>query len=181
MGLAAAVRLSVPTAADMRALGHDLARLSRPGDLIVLIGELGAGKTQLAQGIGQGLNVAGAVISPSFVLSRHHRPHGDGPGLVHVDAYRLTSREEIDDLDLEPEMANAVTVVEWGDGLAEQLGDDRLEVTIERSPRLDDETRQVSVTPIGARWANLIADWERIVNEDMGRDARSDRLGVADD
>ncbi len=179
--MAAPVKLSVPTPADMHALGHDLARLSRRGDLIILIGELGAGKTQLAQGIGEGLGVAGAVISPTFVLSRIHPSLGDGPGLVHVDAYRLSDGAEIDDLDVEADMPEAVTVVEWGRGLAEQLNEDRLEVEIRRSPDPMDDTREVVVTPVGPRWGNLVAEWEQIVNEDMGRDARLDAEGSDDD
>ena len=168
------VRLSVPTAEAMHDLGHDLARLARPGDLIILTGELGAGKTQLAQGIGEGLDVAGSVISPTFVLSRIHRSTSDGPALVHVDAYRLDSEAEIDDLDLEAYMPVAVTVVEWGEGLAEHLSDNRLEVRILRADDVEDDTREVIVTPVGPRWKDLVSDWEALVNEDMGRDAQAD-------
>jgi len=171
------VRLSVPTAEDMHDLGHDLARLSRAGDLIILTGELGAGKTQLAQGIGEGLGVAGSVISPTFVLSRIHRSTSDGPALVHVDAYRLGSEAEIDDLDLEAYMPVAVTVVEWGEGLAEHLSDNRLEIQILRAEDVEDDTREVVVTPVGPRWADLLTEWEKLVNEDMGRDARADAEG----
>jgi len=175
------IRLSVPTPADMFAVGRDLARLARAGDLIILVGELGAGKTALAQGIGAGLGVTTPVVSPTFQLSRIHRPAGDGPGLVHVDTYRLGSRAELDDMDLETEMATAVTVVEWGRGVADQLSADRLEVEITRSPDPDDETRTVAVTPVGQRWAGLVGDWERLVNEDMGRDARRDAEGGGDE
>jgi len=171
------VRISVPTAEAMHDLGHDLARLSRAGDLIILTGELGAGKTQLAQGIGEGLGVEGAVISPTFVLSRIHRSTCEGPALVHVDAYRLGSEAEIDDLDLEAYMPIAVTVVEWGEGLAEHLNDNRLEVEILRADDVEDDTREVVVTPIGARWEDLLPRWEMLVNEDMGRDARADAEG----
>jgi len=171
------VRLSVPTTEAMHVLGRDLARLARPGDLVVLMGELGAGKTQLAQGIGEGLGVVGAVISPTFVLSRIHRSTGDGPALVHVDAYRLTSKNEIDDLDLEVYMPTSVTVVEWGKGLAEHLSEDRLDVEILRAPEVEDDTREVVVTPVGARWKNLVPDWEKLINEDMGRDALADAEG----
>jgi len=161
----------------MHALGHDLARLVRPGDLIILDGELGSGKTQLTQGIGEGLHVRGDIISPTFVLARLHRPVGDGPALVHADAYRLDSRDEIDDMDLETYMPTAVTVVEWGRGLAEHLNPDRLEIEILRSPDVEDDTREVVVTPVGTRWENLVPDWESIVNADMGRDARRDAEG----
>ena len=181
MSLRSPLRMSVPTTDDMHALGYDLARLVRSGDLIILVGELGAGKTQLAQGIGAGLDVIGAVISPTFVLSRIHRSKGEGPALVHVDAYRLTSRGEIDDLDLEEYMPAAVTVVEWGRGFAEHLSDDRLEIEITPSPDLDNETREVIVIPIGSRWEGLITEWESLLNEDMGRDARADAEGDDDD
>ena len=178
--MATCVRLSVPTTEDMHALGHDLARLVAPGDLILVNGELGAGKTQLAQGIGEGLRVVGAVISPTFVLSRIHLNPSGGPALVHADAYRLSSPEEIDDLDLESTMPGAVTVIEWGRGLAEHLGDDRLEIDIQRSGQVDDDTREVVVVPVGSRWAGLVGDWERLVNEQMGRDAATDANGEMD-
>jgi len=174
MSEGSSVRLSVPTAEAMHDLGHDLARLSRAGDLIILTGELGAGKTQLAQGIGEGLGVVGSVISPTFVLSRIHQSLTDGPALVHVDAYRLGSEAEIDDLDLETYMPIAVTVVEWGEGLAEHLSDNRLEVEILRAEDVEDDTREVIVTPVGPRWKDLLPEWEALVNEDMGRDAHAD-------
>jgi len=180
MGSASSIRLSVPTTGDMHALGHDLARLVRPGDLILLNGELGAGKTQLAQGIGEGLHVAGAVISPTFVLARIHPGSDGGPALVHADAYRLGSAGEIDDLDLEAYMPTSVTVVEWARGLAEHLSDDRLDIDILRSEDVEDDTRDVVVTPVGQRWAHLAEDWEQVVNEDMGRDARADANGEGD-
>jgi len=164
----------------MHALGHDLARLVRAGDLIILVGELGAGKTQLAQGMGEGLHVAGAITSPTFVLSRVHSSEGTGPALVHADAYRLTTREEIDDLDLEADLPRSVVVVEWGRGVAEHLSEDRLEIEILRSPDPLDETREVVVTPLGPRWDSLVPDWEQIVNEDMGRDAKADAQGDGD-
>ena len=180
MGIASSVRLSVPTTGDMHALGHDLARLVAPGDLVLVNGELGAGKTQLAQGIGEGLAVVGAVISPTFVLSRIHPNPTGGPALVHADAYRLGSPEEIDDLDLESTMPGAVTIIEWGRGLAEHLSEDRLEIDIQRSGDVEDDTREVVVTPVGARWAGLVGDWERVVNEEMGRDGAADANGDLD-
>jgi len=164
----------------MHSLGHDLARLVRAGDLVILTGDLGAGKTQLAQGIGEGMDVLGAIISPTFVLSRVHPPRGDGPALVHVDAYRLSSAAEIDDLDLEASMPTSVTVVEWGLGIADHLSPNRLMVEIRRSADIEDDTREVQVAPIGDRWDSLIQDWERLVNEDMGRDARADAEGNDD-
>jgi tRNA threonylcarbamoyladenosine biosynthesis protein TsaE len=143
------VTVTVPTAAAMRALGGRLAGMFRPGDLVVLVGDLGAGKTTLVQGIGAALGVAGEVLSPTFVIARVHR----GPlPLVHADAYRLASVAEIDDLDLDASLEESVTVVEWGAGLAERLSGDRLEVTITRSSGSDDETRVVTVVGVGPRW-----------------------------
>ncbi|MDQ1722234.1 MAG: tRNA threonylcarbamoyladenosine biosynthesis protein TsaE, partial [Pseudonocardiales bacterium] len=111
--------VSLPTAADTHAFGSRLAELLRPGDLLVLTGPLGAGKTALAQGIGAGLGVPGRVLSPTFVIARVHA--GGRIPLVHVDAYRLGSLAEVDDLDLDVALADSVTVVEWGAGLVEQL------------------------------------------------------------
>lgn len=130
----------VCTAAAMRALGRRLALLLRAGDLVILSGPLGAGKTTLTQGIGEGLAVRGPVTSPTFVIARVHPPlaggglSGPGPALVHADAYRLGSALELDDLDLDADTATSVTVVEWGEGLAEGLAADRLEITITPVP-----------------------------------------------
>lgn len=121
------------TADDMRALGRVLAGRLEPGDLVVLSGGLGAGKTTFTQGLGEGLGVRGGVTSPTFVISRVHPPRSEGPALVHVDAYRLGGLAELDDLDLDTSLDDAVTVVEWGAGVAEQLAESRLEVTIERA------------------------------------------------
>jgi tRNA threonylcarbamoyladenosine biosynthesis protein TsaE len=147
-------RIEVPTAADMHALGRRLAAVLRAGDLVVLSGPLGAGKTTLVQGLGAGLGVRGPVTSPTFVIARVHPPRsGGGPGLVHVDAYRLSSVAEVDDLDLDASLDDCVTVVEWGEGLVEGLAVDRLEVTIEMSPAgADGETRMVGMAGIGERW-----------------------------
>jgi len=139
----------VPTASDMEALGRRLAGGLQAGDLVILEGELGAGKTVLARGIGAGLGVVGQVVSPTFVLCRVHDSPVGGPGLVHVDAYRLADRSEVDDLDLEALMGDAVTVVEWGRGLVEQLAAERLDVLIERSADPDDDTRRVTLTVVG--------------------------------
>lgn len=118
------------TGEEMRALGRRLAGLLRAGDLVVLAGPLGAGKTTLVQGIGEGMGVRGPVTSPTFVIARVHPSLTGGPALVHADAYRLASPAEVDDLDLDASMETAVTVVEWGGGLVEGLAGDRLEVTI---------------------------------------------------
>ena len=141
----------VTTADAMRELGARIADALRPGDLVVLSGGLGAGKTTLVQGIGAGLGVGGPVVSPTFVIARVHRD-GRVP-LVHVDAYRLGSVDEVDDLDLDAALDESVTVVEWGEGLVEDLTGARLEVRLERSADAADETRRVTLTGVGSRWA----------------------------
>ena len=148
------VLAEAPTADAMRALGERLAALLRAGDVIIATGDLGAGKTTLTQGIGAGLGVAGPVISPTFVLSRIHPAVAAGPSLVHVDAYRLGSFDELEDLDLEASLADAVTLIEWGGGIAEGLAGDRLEIDIRRGLDPDDETRLVFLSGIGPRWAD---------------------------
>lgn len=147
--------IAVPTAESMHALGRRLATLLRAGDLVLACGELGAGKTALTQGIGAGLDVQGAVISPTFVISRVHRSRSGGPTLVHVDAYRLADLAEVEDLDLDASLGDSVTVVEWGEGKAEQLSDARLDVVIVRSSDPEDETRTVTLTGVGSRWAGI--------------------------
>jgi tRNA threonylcarbamoyladenosine biosynthesis protein TsaE len=144
---------SLPSADDTRALGRRLAGVLRGGDLVLLSGSLGAGKTTLAQGIGEGLGVRGPVTSPTFVIARVHPSLGDGPPLVHVDAYRLGSLAEVDDLDLDASLDESVTVVEWGEGKAEALSEERLEVVVRRPDAAGDETRTVSVRPVGPRWS----------------------------
>jgi tRNA threonylcarbamoyladenosine biosynthesis protein TsaE len=143
--------LTIATPQDMHRLGVELAGQLRAGDLVLLVGDLGAGKTTLAQGIGAGLGVDGPVLSPTFVIARVHR--GGRVPMVHVDAYRIGSVAEVDDLDLDAAVADSVTLVEWGEGLVEGLSDDRLEVRISRSADAGDESRHVVVTPIGSRWA----------------------------
>jgi tRNA threonylcarbamoyladenosine biosynthesis protein TsaE len=143
--------MRVATAVEMRDLGRRLAKLLRAGDLVILAGPLGAGKTTLVQGIGEGLGVRGPVTSPTFVIARVHPPvSGSGPSLVHADAYRLGSISEVDDLDLDADATTAVTVVEWGSGLAEGLAEDRLEISIE--PDLDGDARTVRLNGHGPRW-----------------------------
>jgi tRNA threonylcarbamoyladenosine biosynthesis protein TsaE len=141
------------TAEDTRAFGEWRATLLRHGDLVILTGDLGAGKTTLTQGIGQGLGVRGDVTSPTFVISRVHPSLGDGPPLIHVDAYRLGGSAELDDLDLDTDVIDAVTVVEWGEGLAEALSIDRLELSLTRGP---DDLRTLSLRPVGPRWRELL-------------------------
>jgi tRNA threonylcarbamoyladenosine biosynthesis protein TsaE len=146
------VTAALATVEDTKAFGARLAGVLRAGDLIVLSGPLGAGKTALVQGIGAGLGVSGRVASPTFVIARVH----PGPlPLVHVDAYRLASLAEVDDLDLDMDSADVVTAVEWGAGLAEQLADARLEIAIARAE--DSEDRTVVLTPFGGDWAARLA------------------------
>jgi len=147
--------LRIATDGDMRDLGLRLAPLLRAGDLVILAGPLGAGKTTLVQGIGAGLGVRGPVTSPTFVIARVHPAlTGSGPALVHADAYRLGSFSEVDDLDLDTDAGSAVTVVEWGTGLAEPLAEDRLEITIE--PDQDGDVRTVRINGHGARWHGVL-------------------------
>jgi tRNA threonylcarbamoyladenosine biosynthesis protein TsaE len=148
--------MRIATDADMRDLGRRLAALLRPGDLVILSGPLGAGKTTLVQGIGAGLGVRGPVTSPTFVIARVHPVvSGAGPALVHADAYRLGSISEVDDLDLDTDADRAVTVVEWGSGLAEGLAADRLEISIEPDPVGD--VRTVRLIGHGGRWHAALA------------------------
>ena len=184
--------LEVRTAAETHALAAALGAVLQTGDLLVLTGELGAGKTTFTQGLGEGLGVRAGIISPTFVLVRIHPnlpggPRPGGPDLVHVDAYRLESAAEIDDIDLENTMDSAVTVVEWGRGRVEHLSDSRLEVELHRprggaagisaaagAPRAaaevaavpgvldfdtddDDEPRTVVIRGFGPRWAEAPA------------------------
>lgn len=149
--------IRLATVDDTRAFGRRLAALVRAGDLLLLTGPLGAGKTALVQGLGDELGVLGAITSPTFVIARVHRPdpaRGGEVPLVHADAYRLGDaadpRAEIDDLDLDASAEEAVTVVEWGAGLVEQLNDEYLAVRI---ARLDDDTRVIDLVPHGGDWA----------------------------
>jgi tRNA threonylcarbamoyladenosine biosynthesis protein TsaE len=169
----------VPTAEQMRALGRRLAGLLRAGDLVLLTGPLGAGKTTLTQGIGVGLGVRGTVTSPTFVIARVHPSLSAGPDLVHADAYRLGSRAEVDDLDLDTDLETAITVVEWGEGLVEDLAPSFLSVRIwadepSAGAGQDDaeETeirRTVRVRGWGERWREAaVADAARLALADPG-------------
>jgi len=147
------VEVVAASAEVTRAWGRRLAAVLRAGDLVVLSGALGSGKTTFTQGVGAGLQVRGAVTSPTFVIARVHPSRTGGPSLVHVDAYRLGGVAELDDLDLSLEAA--VTVVEWGEGLAESLADERLEVHLARAtgddPHQDTDVRTLRFTAVG-RW-----------------------------
>jgi tRNA threonylcarbamoyladenosine biosynthesis protein TsaE len=149
------VRLRVDSPEAMGELGSTIARQLRAGDLVLLNGELGAGKTTLTRGIGEALGVRGAVTSPTFVLARTH-PR-DGPPLVHVDAYRLSSALELDDLDID--FASSIVVVEWGSGLLDGVADSWLTVDIARphggDPDAEVEPREVTLTGHGERWQTM--------------------------
>lgn len=146
--------LRTETAQDTLDLGRTLGAALRPGDLVILSGSLGAGKTTLTQGIASGMGVAGRVTSPTFVIARVHRPLvAHAVPLVHVDAYRLSGTVELDDLDLDTDLTAAAVVVEWGEGVAERLSDDRLMVELTRLP---DDTRTIALTAIGSGWARRL-------------------------
>ncbi|WP_073948318.1 tRNA (adenosine(37)-N6)-threonylcarbamoyltransferase complex ATPase subunit type 1 TsaE [Streptomyces kebangsaanensis] len=151
------VEITVNSPEQMRELGRRLAKLLRAGDLVMLSGELGAGKTTLTRGLGEGMDVRGAVTSPTFVIARVHPALGDGPPLVHVDAYRLSGGlDEMEDLDLDVSLPDSVVVVEWGEGKVEELTDERLQVLIHRGVGdTTDEVRHVTVTGIGDRWDSV--------------------------
>ncbi|MFD8027609.1 tRNA (adenosine(37)-N6)-threonylcarbamoyltransferase complex ATPase subunit type 1 TsaE [Streptomyces sp. NPDC059717] len=146
---------TVTSPEQMQELGRRLAGLLRAGDLVMLNGELGAGKTTLTRGLGEGLGVRGAVTSPTFVIARVHPSLVDGPPLVHVDAYRLGGGlDEMEDLDLDVSLPDSVVVVEWGEGKVEDLTDDRLHVGIHRAVGdTVDEVRHVTLTGLGRRWS----------------------------
>ena len=148
------------TPEDTLAFGRRLGGVLRPGDLILLSGPLGAGKTVLARGIADGLGVLGRVSSPTFIIAREHRPAPDGRGipLVHADAYRLGGDlDQLDDLDLDTALVEAAVVIEWGEGAAERLSPDHLLIHLDRR---QDDSRLATVTPHGewvSRWSELTA------------------------
>ena len=140
------MKLEIKSAEEMEQLGSKLAGLLRPGDLVLLAGPLGAGKTTLTRGIGRGLSAQGAIQSPTFVLARTHRiPNGK---LVHVDAYRLSSAMELDDLDIDFE--NSIVIVEWARDFLDGYSENFLTVEIDRTN--EDDSRLVTLTPTGSRW-----------------------------
>ena len=141
--------ISIATAGEMHQLGEKLSTHLRAGDLVLVNGPLGAGKTVLAQGVGAGLGITG-ITSPTFVISRVHKA---AVPFIHVDAYRLIDSENpnlyLDDLDLD--IAGSITLIEWGGAESARLSDDRLEITIDRS----DDVRKVEITAVGTRWAGF--------------------------
>ncbi|MEV6230313.1 tRNA (adenosine(37)-N6)-threonylcarbamoyltransferase complex ATPase subunit type 1 TsaE [Saccharopolyspora shandongensis] len=148
--------VELPAESDTLEFGRRLGAALRAGDLVLLDGPLGAGKTVLARGIAAGMGVTGSVTSPTFVIARVHRPEsGDGPALVHVDAYRLGGLDEIDDLDLDTDLTDAAVVVEWGEGLAERLADAYLLLRIRRR---DDDVREITLEPHGECWGPRLGE-----------------------
>ena len=141
--------ISIATAGEMHQLGEKLSTHLRAGDLVLVNGPLGAGKTVLAQGVGAGLGISG-ITSPTFVISRVHKA---AVPFIHVDAYRLVDSENpnlyLDDLDLD--IAGSITLIEWGGAESARLSEDRLEITIDRS----DDVRKVEITAVGTRWAGF--------------------------
>ncbi|MCK0112300.1 tRNA (adenosine(37)-N6)-threonylcarbamoyltransferase complex ATPase subunit type 1 TsaE [Ornithinimicrobium sp. F0845] len=163
--LATALRggvVELATAADTHALGVELGRGLGAGDLVLLTGDLAAGKTTLTQGIGAGLGVRGPITSPTFVIARVHPSLGSGPDLVHVDAYRLGGVGELDDLDLDADLEAVVTVVEWGHGMAEALAEDWLEIVLTRR----EEGRTDTIEGDEPRWARVLGHGPRWAGED---------------
>lgn len=147
---APSLTLQVGDADQTRALGEALATQLRGGDLLLLSGGLGAGKTTFSQGLGRGLGVRGRVSSPTFIIARVHPSLGDGPDLVHVDAYRIDSFEEVDALDLDTSLETSVTVVEWGEGKMEGLAEDRLDIRIDRPEGEIDSSRNAVASQPGS-------------------------------
>lgn len=141
--------LTISTAEEMHEFGLALARSLAPGDLALLTGPLGAGKTTLTRGVGEGLGVVGSVSSPTFVIARTHKTSSGTP-FVHVDAYRLATPAELDDLDID--FANSICMVEWGLGFTDGISESWLEIEIERDHTGESENRSVRVSGFGPRW-----------------------------
>ena len=153
-----------------RALGEDLGRILAAGDLVMLSGGLGAGKTTLTQGIGVGMGVRGRVASPTFIVARVHPALGGGPDLIHADAYRITDLNDLETLDLDSSLDEAVTVVEWGEGKTEAMSEERLAIEVRRASggqaqrdgdvidleHMDDGRRRIILRAHGHRWDGVL-------------------------
>ncbi len=155
----------VNNAEQTRAVGAALATVVRGGDLIMLTGDLGTGKTTLTQGLGQAMGVRGRVASPTFIIARVH-PNSDGPDLVHVDAYRIGDLDDLETLDLDTSLPESVVVVEWGDGKTEALSEDRLHITLELEGAQDTSGADLSQIDSGARRLTFRGFGSRWMDED---------------
>ena len=143
----------IETTEAMLELGELVSKVFSAGDLVLLIGPLGAGKTTFTRGVGKGLGVVGNVSSPTFVIARTHKRENSEIPLVHVDAYRLSSPSELDDLDIP--FTKAIVLVEWGKGLTEGIADNWLEIAIARDTTGESEVRTVQITGFGPRWQQV--------------------------
>ncbi len=167
------VVLSITTSSPShtRVLGKALGEVLKAGDLLMLSGGLGAGKTTLTQGIGEGMGVRGRIASPTFIVARVHPNLGDGPDLIHADAYRISGQEDLETLDLDSSLADSVTVVEWGEGKTEAMSAERLEIAVVRQSggtvehgegaiidleSMDDGERRIELRPHGTRWDGVL-------------------------
>ena len=146
------------TADETRAVGASLAHLLKAGDMVILVGDLGAGKTTLGQGLGAALGVRGRVTSPTYIVSRVHRSQEAGPDLIHVDAYRVEDDLDMETVDLEASLEDSVTVVEWGQGKADRLSADRFELTLQFDGE-DEDARKISLVALGGEPERRLAEW----------------------
>ena len=168
------ITITVNSPDDTRAVGQTLATALRAGDLVMLSGGLGAGKTTFTQGIGTGLQVKWRVSSPTFIVARVHPSLVGGADLIHADAYRIKDLTDLETLDLDSTLEEAITVIEWGEGKTEQLSADRLEIEIHREhggvatssngvvdlAQMDDGKRTITIRPLGKRWKET--DWGQV-------------------
>jgi tRNA threonylcarbamoyladenosine biosynthesis protein TsaE len=145
--------LQVPDEDAMHEFGARIAGELRAGDLVILVGPLGAGKTTFTRGVGEALGAIGNVSSPTFVIARTHKLHDRAVVLVHADAYRLGSVAELDDLDID--FANSIVLVEWGKGMLDGVAENWLEIEIERDHTGESDVRQVRVNGFGERWKSV--------------------------
>lgn len=147
-------KLTIATPEEMNEFGLAVAKELRAGDLVILTGPLGAGKTTFTRGVGVGLHALGNVSSPTFVIARTHKRENSNVPLVHVDAYRLSSAHEFDDLDID--IDHSIVLVEWGRGFAEELAESWLDIEIERDHTGESEVRTVTLTGFGDRWEKVV-------------------------
>lgn len=168
--ITATFQVSTSDADQTRALGEDIGRVLAAGDLVMLSGGLGAGKTTLTQGIGIGMGVRGRVASPTFIVARVHPSLSGGPDLIHADAYRIKDLSDLETLDLDSSLDEAVTVVEWGEGKTEAMSNERLSIEVRRASggqadtdgdiidleHMDDGTRLIVLRAHGHRWDGVL-------------------------